>query len=48
MRTEHFVSADQLAPANAFNDWLKERLRSILDAVPTADERAGPALSRNA
>ena len=48
MRTEHFLPADQLAPANAFNDWLKERLRSILDAVPHGDDRAGQPLSRNA
>lgn len=48
MRTEHFVPADQLAPAIAFNDWLKERLRSILAAVPPAGERAGQPLSRNA
>lgn len=48
MRTEHFVPADQLAPAVALNDWLKERLRSILDAMPRADDRAGLPLSPNA
>jgi hypothetical protein len=48
MRTENFVPADQLAPAVAFNDWLRERLRSILDASPRRNETRQPALSQNA
>jgi len=47
MRTENFLPADQLAPAVAFNDWLKERLRSILDATPRGGEPARPPLSRH-
>lgn len=48
MRTERFVPADQLAPAVAFNDWLRERLRSILDAAPSRREPARQNLSPNA
>lgn len=48
MRTENFVPADQLAPALAFNDWLRERLRSILDAEPRRNENRQPPLSHHA
>jgi hypothetical protein len=48
MRTENFVPADQLAPALAFNDWLRERLRSILDASPRRNQNRQVPLSQNA
>ena len=49
MRTERFIPADQLAPAVAFNDWLRERVRSILDASPRRHEtRQVPLHSQNA
>ncbi len=47
MRTENFLPTDQLAPTFAFNDWLKERLRSILDASPRRGEPSRPPLSRH-
>lgn len=48
MRTENFVPADQLAPAVAFNDWLRERLRSILDASPSRNPNRPTPLSQKA
>jgi hypothetical protein len=48
LRTEHFIPADQLAPAVAFNDWLSERLRSILDAAPRRQDASHPPRSHNA
>ena len=40
MRPDCFIPTDQLAPAVAFNDWLRERLRSILDASTPRAEAA--------
>lgn len=48
MRTERFIPADQLAPAVAFNDWLRERLRSILDATPRRHDSNPIPRSQNA
>jgi molybdopterin biosynthesis enzyme len=50
MRTDScFLPADQIAPAVAFNDWLRERVRSILDASPRRQEtRQAPLSSQNA
>lgn len=41
MKPDCLTPADPLAPAIAFNDWLRERVRSILDA--TADHAAAAA-----
>jgi hypothetical protein len=48
MRTERFIPADQLAPAVAFNAWLSERLRSILDATPRRHDGNPAPHSQNA
>ena len=45
MRNDCFLPADQLAPAAAFNDWLRERVRSILDAAAPSPEAREPMLS---
>jgi hypothetical protein len=48
MRTDYFVPTDQLAPARAYNDWLREQLRSILDAAPRRKETRQAPLPQNA
>jgi hypothetical protein len=48
MRTERSIPADQLAPAVAFNAWLSERLRSILDAAPRRQDADHPPRTQNA
>jgi hypothetical protein len=48
MRNDCFIPADELAPALAFNDWLRERVRSILDApAPRAPAPHAPCLPLN-